>query len=796
MGNATGFKRLKPLPLALGISLSLTSIGYTGITMGATAPSAITQQEYYDLPAAPLHETLSRISRQSGLAIEVNVPDIGDYAAPAVQGNLNAGQAVAAAIAGTSLTSSIALDGNLIISAPAAVAAPYANIHDAVLPTLTVEGTRINEEYAASVSNGATRTNTSLQETPQSIKTITRQVINDRQATSVEDALRNAAGVVAQEGNLGTTTYWIRGYAVGQTSSDGVSGPETRGGVLLPSSTIDGVERVEVIKGPAAVMAGSSSPGGTINLVRKAPVTYPLHVVRQEVTDRGEFKTAIDLGGALTEDKSWAYRLNYARLRSSETFPDYNGSRGDFIAPVIAWKGDSTRIKVGAEFNDSRSAQNLAGTFYNSATQKIQRLSTPRLGDQDDHISSVSKTGYYEINQDLTENWTFNSKASYQDSALSFQIYQPFQVNPNGRMVVNPFSSVNKVRYWSAQNDIRGLFDTGPLKHELLVGFDYMHSNNVQYDNNSGPFIGGNAYDPGSQSYTPISKADTKSYDGRSIQRGILIQDQITIMDKLHLLFSGKAAEWKTETNVAGSNPSRFKQRKWVPNYGIAYDLTDEVTVYANLMNGFTGSSQIDVSGVQLPPSESRSKELGVKFSVLADRLTITSAIFDIEQTNVPVANQLGQYLGSEGRMSKGFDFDLNGQITPGWDVTFSYTYSKFEDPPMVNGRVNRITGQPKQSANLWTSYQLQQGIFKGLGAGVGVTGQTSSWNGFRNSAYYNNPGYAQTDLSVFYRQKEWSLTLGVKNVFDREIYAYSTATSWINQKEGRTTRLTGEYRF
>lgn len=798
MRNATGFERFKPLPLALGISLGLTSIGYTEVTIGAPAPTTITQQNYYDLPAAPLQETLSRISSQSGLYIQVNVPDIAHYTAPAIRGKLNAGQAVAAAITGTSLTSNIAADGNLTITAPAPGAATYASNNQAVLPAIAVEGAPITEEYAATASSSATRTNTALQETPQSIKTVTRQVIEDRQTTSVEDALRNAAGVVAQEGNQGTTTYYIRGYEVTQTATDGVSGPETRGGVLLPSSPIDGVESVEVIKGPAAVMSGSSSPGGTINIVRKAPVTYPLHVIRQEVTDRGEFKTAFDLGGALTDDKAWSYRLNYARLRSSETYPDYNGSRGDFFAPVIAWQGNSTRIKVGAEFNDSRSAQNLAGTFFNTRTGKIADLSKPRLGDKDDHISSITKTGYYELNQDLAEGWTFNSKATYSDSHLNFQIYQPYAISANGTMVVNPFSSVNNVRYWSTQNDVRGTFDTGPLKHEMLVGFDYMHSNNTQYDGvpGRGPFVGGNAYSPDSQDYAPISTTTRKSYEGRSIQRGLLIQDQITILDKLHLLFAGKQAQWQSETQVVNRAASSFDQKKWVPNYGIAYDLTDEITAYASLLRGFSGSSAIDISGSPLSPSESKSKELGLKFSLLDDRLTLTTAVFDIEQTNVPVANQLGQYLGSEGRMSKGFDFDLNGQITPGWDLTFSYTYSKFEDPAMVSGRVNRITGQPKHSANLWTSYQLQEGSLKGLGAGFGVTAQSESWNGYRTSTYFNNPGHAQTDMSVFYRQKDWSLTLGVKNVFNRDIYAYSTSPLWINQKEGRTTRLTAEYRF
>nr|WP_238935282.1 TonB-dependent receptor [Pseudomonas typographi] len=324
-----------------------------------------------------------------------------------------------------------------------------------------------------------------------------------------------------------------------------------------------------------------------------------------------------------------------------------------------------------------------------------------------------------------------------------------------------------------------------------------MHSNNTQYELGDGQLITtGNVLDSDTLDFPHIPRARDKSYDSRNIQRGLILQDQITVLEKLHLLFAGKESVWESQTNIVGGASTPYRETKWVPNYGIAYDLTPEITAYANVLHGFSGSANIDRSGNALPPSSSTAKEVGLKFSLLDDRFTLTTALFDIKQTNVPLEDQMGQYIGAEGRHSKGFDLDLNGQIVPGWNLTASYTYSKFEDPGEVNGEVNKVTGQPKHSANVWTTYELQDGPLKGFGAGIGVTAASDMLSGYRTSTYFNVAGYAQTDMSVFYHQKNWSLNLGVKNLFDRDIYSYSTSVYYLGVKDGRTTRLTAEYRF
>lgn len=143
-------------------------------------------------------------------------------------------------------------------------------------------------------SSSALRGDTPLQQTAQSVQVISSKLLTARQATSIEDALKNSGSTVAVQSNRGTTTFWLRGQNVTSGLTDGVSGSSS---VSVGQGTaIEGIERVEVLKGPQSVLSGSSSPAGTINVVRKKPVTDPLHRVKVETASHGEFKTAVDPG--------------------------------------------------------------------------------------------------------------------------------------------------------------------------------------------------------------------------------------------------------------------------------------------------------------------------------------------------------------------------------------------------------------------------------------------------------------------------------------------------------------------
>ncbi|WP_120097787.1 TonB-dependent siderophore receptor [Salinisphaera sp. Q1T1-3] len=674
---------------------------------------------------------------------------------------------------------------------------------DSTLSTIDVFGFLDDLGYNPGFSSGAYGMGMPLQETPRAVDVIGRDVLDDQQSTDVEDALRNAPSVSIQPGGHGSSSFAIRGYDVTQTSVDGVTNFESRNNLTTPSANIDGIQRIEVIKGPNSVMAGSSSPGGSINLVRKAPVREPLHQLKADAIDNNhaEYKLALDLGGPLSRDKSWAYRFNISGMKSDNTWYDYDGGHSFFVAPVIGWRGDGTRFKVGGQFSKSRSSEGLSATYYDFAEGAVQDIPRLRFGDRDDHVSGDSSTIYYEFSQDLAPGWTFNSKATYLDSMVDIRLHEAWAIEPNGDIVAHPFSSRIDLSSISTQNDIQGKFNTGPIHHKVQIAHSFMQADSSQFDLSTGPVFGHNVWRPDTLNYPAIPKAEQKSFTQLQIQKGWLLQDDASIFnDRLHLLFSGRYTTWDNRLNVlAGSgSASKFKKSKFVPNYGIAFNITPDMTAYFNLLNGFYGTMQVDTNQEPLPPSTSQSKEFGLKWALLDSKLTVTSDIFEIEQDNVPVQNtQTGEYISAQGRSSKGFELNIDGSPMPGWDVTFGYTYLSVKvSDTQPDVAPTRITGQPRHSVNLWTTYQLQHGLLAGLGGGFGVTAASQTTNGNNTAGYFKLPSWAQVDTSIFYRKKAWAVTLGVKNIFDSRLYNYTSVPDFVSVKEGRRAHLTVYYDF
>ncbi|QTF09124.1 TonB-dependent receptor [Brenneria izadpanahii] len=798
-------KRISPSRLALAINITF-AVANGALLSPQTAYAASAAPIHFSVQAGSLEQGLLTIARQSQQTISFNPKLVAPYQAKPIDGDFTLEQAIMRQLQGTPLSLTTTANGTLTIDAVStsmsttgASDLQAAKDSGQTLPSILVSGSADQSEdatvYNPSMSSTATRTNLSLQDTAQSVQVISRKLIDDRQAVSVEDALRSAGGVTLRSSNRGEKSVYIRGFNVTSGSTDGVSNPSaTVNGSATGYSNIDGLDRVEVLKGPQAVLAGNSSPAGSVNLVRKAPTDDPLHTIKFEVAKYGEVKTAIDLGGPLNDDKTFLYRLNASTMRADNSFPDFNGTRGDYAAPVLAWKTDNTYFKVGAEFNSIRTP-GPAGTVYSNG--RIQRLPVYRLGDKDNHLSINAKTTYYELNQKLSDNWSFNSKATYLDNTVNSRLHELYGTSADGSLVVHELASRQDLNALSLQNDMRGKFDTGPLAHNILLGYDYQRARTISWDLSAGRiYTTANYNDPDSLSFPAIPDPSYESYKLNQVQKGYIFQDQIDVWDKLHFQLSAKRAEWTLRSTTSSTGDKKI--RKWIPSYGVSYDITPEIAVYANLLNSFYSTGTVNTRTKELmDPSTGKSKEAGLKFNLLDDNLTITTALFHIVQKNVAVTDISGNAVGAEGRETKGFDFDLNGQILPGWNIAASYTFAQPKDPDRtaLTGYQGKITGQPKHTGSIWTTYELQEGRLQGLGFGVGIDAASKTVNGATNN-YFKMGGWAQTDASIFYHQPKYTVTLGVDNIFDRDLYYYSTTVNFIGVKPGRTARLSATYSF
>lgn len=785
---------LKPVYLGVAVVLAGAPIHVMAAAASQTKVAAV---QTYSLAAGPLAEMLQSIARQGGRAISFDPALVSGYQGSPVSGSMTVEQAIATSLKGTDLALDVTANGTLTITRPNIPAASTAAGVDAQLPEIAVTGATVNEDqlyYNPTQTSAVGRTEMALKEVPQSVQVVSGKVLQDRQVNSLAEALKNTAGVSVSETNRGAPSFKIRGFAVQQTSTNGVPNAS------INDVAMEGIERVEVIKGPDSITGGSGSPGGTINLVRKEPVTEDLHKLTLEAAEYGELKQALDLGGALTADKSWSYRLNLVNMKSDASAPDFDGGRRVYVAPALRWQSDATKLTFGAEYDNSRTAAPRAGAAYNG---RLLDLPSARIFQKDNAFLNETKTAYYELKQDLIEDWSFNSKATYTRAENSVRIFQPAGITSDGRVAFGGPTSIDTTTdSWGLQNDIRGKFKTGLVTHKVLAGLDYQHITTDQYELSIPgllrPYPQVSFYDPDSFDLLPkVPDPNYRPLSTRTQQRGLIFQDQMDVGDRLHLLLAAKRASWINDSAAYLSNgrlysTSSFEATKWVPNYGISYDLTDEMTVYANVIRGFTGSANVDRrTGAALPPVESKSKEVGAKFSLLGDALTLTTAYFELEQTNVAVYDLAGNAIGTQGRESKGYDISLAGEILPGWNMTSTFTHIKFKEDA---GSVLFI-GEPKNTFSLWNTYEFQNGFWKGFGVGAGVEAFSSNTGGYR-SQYYEIPGGAITDASVFYHGADYSVTLGVKNIFDRTAYLNSTTNTYIPLRDERNARLTFTYNF
>lgn len=792
---------LTPLHIALVFALGGTS----SLVLAQQDPVANMVRQHYELSAAPLNAMLLNIARQSGRVISFEPSLVAGYQGRAVKGSMTVEQAIATCLQGTDLVLDVTANGTLTVTstAPVGNVAPVNSTgDDAQLPAIAVSGSALSEDelyYNPLSSSTVSRSDTPLKETAQSVEVISAKVLKDRQVTDLADALKGSAGVQQTVSGRGDVSYTIRGFSVQQTSTNGLTNPG------INSIPVQGIERVEVIKGPDSIMSGSSTPGGAINMVRKAPVKDDLRTLSLEVADYGEFKQGIDLGGALNEDRSLSYRLNLSNMKSDESAPDFDGDREVYVAPALTWDNESTRLTVGAEYSNTRSAAPRSTVAIDG---KIQKLSKYRLFRRDDGFRNEGKTGYYEFSQELIDGWSFNSKAAYLDHTDNLRLWQLMGLESDGTVgYASPFSARIKDKSWSLQNDFRGKVQTGLIKHKLLVGVDYQHTETTQDEryvpDEDGAFPYVSVYNSDSFDLLPrIGGTTYRSTESRLQQRGLILQDQMDIGERTHVLLAAKKAKWISDSAAYYDDGSLFSSstyvsEKWVPNYGISFDVSPQMTVYANLLHGFTGATSTNkTTGQPLAPRTSKSKEVGAKFNLLDDRLTLTSAYFELQEDNVPIYDPItSDTIGSQSQFSKGYDLNLTGELLTGWNISASYTHVKFDEPGLTAGDKSVFSGEPVNSANVWTSYELQEGRYKGFGAGIGVDAFSGTIGG-TSSDSYDIPGGASTDLSFFYHARDYSLTLGIKNVFDRTLYYSSSTSVFIPLQAERNARLTFIYNF
>jgi iron complex outermembrane receptor protein len=644
--------------------------------------------------------------------------------------------------------------------------------------------------YRATRSASATRTDTSIHETPQSISVISKDAVEDLGTTRLQDALDYAGGVGRANnfGGQGLTTFTVRGFTTGEFYRNGF--PINRGYPNMPDANT--IERLEVLRGPATMLYGRGDPGGTFNVVSKQPLPQRTVTLGSQLNDQGMKRGTLDASGPLDEEGRLAYRLNIVG-EGGDTFRDHVETERYGITPVLTWQAsDATKLIFEGDFMRNNAPLDRGVTRYAKQTGTAARDSF--FGEKDaGKLHNDNNMAQLRFEHVLNDDWTLAGGFQWLDGSLKGNAVEANGIAADGRTLGRNFN-YRKLEWTDkdTQLNLTGHFDTAGLQHTLLTGIEYEDYDYKSIIQRSSGAVGAYPIDIFDPVYGQPRPAliRTPTHDKENLKTyAAFMQDQVALTDKLKVLAGARFERFEHdyETYVPGGKSWQASDNAVTPRIGATYDLTETLAVYADAARSFKPNTGASRQGGGFAPEKGKSYEIGIKWEALDQQLSVDAAIYQIEKRNVlttdPVDSTFSVAAGEV--RSRGFDVNVAGNLTPEWRVIGGYAYVDAEvtkDNMLRSG--TRLLNIPKNSFSLLNMYEFQDGTLKGLGLGSGFkyvderAGQTA------NTAF-SMGSYTVVDLLSFYKiNDKVRLNLDLKNLFDRDyeegafgnVYAYPGA--------------------
>lgn len=627
--------------------------------------------------------------------------------------------------------------------------------------------------YKVNNTTTATKTPTGLLEIPQSIQVFPRQLIDDLGAQNQGEVLSTAGIITTGFPSTLFDSFSIRGFG----STLFRNGLKDLSGI----NTVDtaNTERIELLRGPASVLYGQLSPGGVINRVTKQPLSEPYYFGQIRVGTEETVEPSIDISGPLNQDRTLLYRLN-ANYESANSFVDFVNRQRYFVAPALTWLiGKNTNLTLEGEYQDVEypngdpEAGLIAnGTVFSNPNGKIPR--SRNLAEPSDSNRFQESRIAYHLEHRFNDNWVLRNGFQYGNKntnpARGLATFSDSLEADNRTLdrIASDYSEIDN-EYFTDTN-LTGQFQTGSIEHKLLIGFDLFWLDTKSKEN----IYTRSPIDLFNPVYgTPVGSV-TGSSDNSSTNnaQGIYLQDQISLIDNLKFLLGGRF-DWLNRSSFNNLNGRSTSQdnNAFSPRLGVVYQPIKSLSFYASYSQSFQQVIGTDARGNSFQPSRGTQYEVGVKTDLLNNKLSSTLAFYDLTQTNLTTVdpNNSRFRIQTGEQRSRGIELYTTGEITPGWNIIFSYNYI---DPRVTKDnsiRVGNFLNVPQNTASLWTTYIVPTGSWKGFGGGLGLSYVDSRYGDLANT--FTLPSYFRTDAVLYYRRNNLRVQLNLQNLFDTLYY-------------------------
>jgi iron complex outermembrane receptor protein len=672
----------------------------------------------------------------------------------------------------------------------------------------TIESIVVQGQFLGSGAASAMKIDIPVRDTPFAVNSYTESFMKAIETTNIGDMYNYMNGVK----RAGNTAYdlTIRGFKTGGDDKnaimvDGLPGLTGRFG----SPPTVGVDHIELVKGPMSVLYGQIQPGGFVNIISKKPRGTPSYAFdlkgqtyassdKPRFGDRNGYTLSADATGPIDADRRFLYRV-VAEYSDRDLFRDFTYEKGSYVAPSVTWNiTDSTFLTALVEH---RTVENAYDDGLAAPGLDISRVA-PRTtyyhepGDvRKETGDAVSLQGSHSFNDNLTWNAALRSVINSSDD----QAFASVAVRPNGTSLQRRARLLHaKNEYHYLDTNINAQFATGFLKHKAMVGInvgqDKVHQWRERFFN-SGACPGPTCIDIAV--YNPVygrvpAMTDLPAFNNDSLKsdrhfksesRGIYASDLVTITEQWKAVFGVRNVhEKQTIAEVARPTPVAEKtaDKGAVPMGGLLFQPDKMWTIYGSYAESYVpaDASLQDING-QNPflPIVGKQYEVGTKAEgLLGGRLNGTFALFTIDRDNTlnSFACPRGtcqQQLGGE--RSRGAELEFNARPLENWQIVFGYA---FVDATVRSSRTlaqvgARLPNVARNSANLWSRYDIKSGLLQGLGIGVGVV-YTGERVGLLPTSTEPRtlrlPSYAVMDLGFYYVFDRYAVNLKIGNVFDK----------------------------
>ncbi|MDN6875884.1 iron complex outermembrane recepter protein [Pseudomonas citronellolis] len=641
-------------------------------------------------------------------------------------------------------------------------------------------------------SLSGTKTDTPIREVPQALSVVTRKEMDEQKAQSVAEALRYTAGVQDSTGAASQRfdSIKIRGFDVSSTGMlrDGLRGTTTQ---AWPKVEPYGLERVEVLKGPASVLYGQNAPGGVVNQVSKRPLDQPFHEVEVVGGNHDRRQGQFDFSGPLDDEGKFLYRLT-GLGRDSDTQTDHIVDRKTFVAPAFTWRpNEDTDLTVLAEYAEDefgapRVFVPLRGSLLSNPNGKIkhnQFLDEPGL---DNHRTQYA-LGYL-LDHRLNDVWSLHSSARYSHVNLLTNTASGMGLAADQRTLMRSayrFRIIGDV--YALDNNAQARWNIGDTEMTSLLGLDYRRTREDYYLR-AGKAASIDIFNPVyGQGFGPIDRPMAQTQQ-RADQVGVYAQQQFTFDKHWVLSLGGRqdSSSARTDNRLADSG-SKQRDEKFTYRAGLVYLADNGLAPYVSYSTSFNPSLGTDFYGNAYKPLTAKQSEVGVKYQPKGYDGFVTLAAYELTQENVLTTdpnNNLNQVQTGEVRV-RGLELEGKASLARGLDLIGSATYNDAEvtrsNNPVEKG--HRPTNTPRKMASLWLDYTQPDGPLAGLGFGAGVRylGRTEA----DAANTITVPSYTLLDAAVHYElgqlfreAKGLRLSLNASNLTDKHYYNGCSASS------------------